>query len=194
MVRIHLQWERHRFDPWVWKIPQRREWLPTPVFWPGRFHGQRSLGGYSPSGPKSRTRLRDFTFTFKCLTSFKTQKYLSQGFPGGLVVKNPSCNAGDAGITVSIPRVRKIPWRGNGNSVQYSCLENPMDRGAWQAMVMGSKGVRHDWAQMKFLKIWKLSLWDVIVKEDISYIWFLWKGRNLTLMGASLQVRKFTLP
>ena len=38
---------RPRFDPWVGKIPQRREWLPTPVFLPGEFHGQRSLVGYS---------------------------------------------------------------------------------------------------------------------------------------------------
>ena len=37
-----------RFDPWVWKIPWRRDWLPTPVFLPGEFHGQRSLEGYSP--------------------------------------------------------------------------------------------------------------------------------------------------
>jgi len=35
-------------DSWVGKIPWRREWLPTPVFWPGEFHGQRSLEGYSP--------------------------------------------------------------------------------------------------------------------------------------------------
>ena len=39
-----------RFDPWVRKIPQRRKWLPTPVFLPGIFHGQRSLVGYSPLG------------------------------------------------------------------------------------------------------------------------------------------------
>ena len=40
------------FNPWVGKIPQRREWLPTPVFLPGEFHGQRSLVGYSPWGRK----------------------------------------------------------------------------------------------------------------------------------------------
>ena len=38
------------FDPWVGKIPWRREWQPTPVFLPGEFHGQRSLVGYSPWG------------------------------------------------------------------------------------------------------------------------------------------------
>ena len=37
-----------RFDPWVGKVPKRREWLPTPVFLPGEFHGQKSLVGYSP--------------------------------------------------------------------------------------------------------------------------------------------------
>ena len=39
-----------RFDPWVGKMPWRRKWQPTPVFLPGRFHGQRSLVGYSPWG------------------------------------------------------------------------------------------------------------------------------------------------
>ena len=38
------------FDPWARKIPWRREWQPTPVFWPGKSHGQRSLVGYSPWG------------------------------------------------------------------------------------------------------------------------------------------------
>ena len=46
------QCKRHGFDPWVRKIPWRREWLPTPIFLPGEFHGQRSLAGYSPWGHK----------------------------------------------------------------------------------------------------------------------------------------------
>ena len=37
-----------QFDPWMGKIPWRKEWLPTPVFFPGEFHGQRSLTDYSP--------------------------------------------------------------------------------------------------------------------------------------------------
>ena len=44
--------ERPQLNPWVRKIPQRRERLPTPVFWPGESHGQRSLVGYSPWGCK----------------------------------------------------------------------------------------------------------------------------------------------
>ena len=56
------------------------------------------------------------------------------GFPGGLLVKNPPGNAGDLG---SIPRLGRSPRGGHGNLLQYSCLENPMDRGAWQATVHG---------------------------------------------------------
>ena len=52
MVKIHLQFGRPGFDPWVGKIPWRRERLPTPVCLPGEFHGQRSLEGYSPRLPR----------------------------------------------------------------------------------------------------------------------------------------------
>ena len=44
------------FDPWVGKIPWRREWLPTPVFLPGKSHRQRNLEGYSPWGRKESDR------------------------------------------------------------------------------------------------------------------------------------------
>ena len=47
-----LHCRRPGFDPRVWKIPWRRAWLPTPVFLPGEFHGQRSLVGSSPRGRK----------------------------------------------------------------------------------------------------------------------------------------------
>ena len=56
------------------------------------------------------------------------------GFPGGLVVKNPPANAGDSD---SVPGLERFPGEGNVNSLQYSCLGNPMDRGAWQAIVHG---------------------------------------------------------
>ena len=46
---------RPGFNPWVGKISQRRKWLPTPVFLPGKSHGQRSLVGYSPWGHKVTT-------------------------------------------------------------------------------------------------------------------------------------------
>ena len=54
------------------------------------------------------------------------------GFPGGSIIKILPANAGDAG---SIPGLGRSPGEGNGNPLQYSCLGNPMDRGAWQATV-----------------------------------------------------------
>ena len=57
-----------------------------------------------------------------------------KGFPGCSVVKNPPASAGDAGL---FPGVREIPRGGSGNPLQYSCLENPMDRRAWWATVRG---------------------------------------------------------
>ena len=56
---------------------------------------------------------------------------------GGSVVKNPPVNAGATGDAVSIPGWRRSLGEGNGNSLQYSCLENLMDRGAWQITVCG---------------------------------------------------------
>ena len=56
------------------------------------------------------------------------------GFPDGSAVKNPPADAGDAG---SIPGLERSSGRGNSNSLQYSCLENLMDRGAWWAKVHG---------------------------------------------------------
>ena len=59
MVKNLPQCRRPRFDPWVSKIPWRREWQPTAVFLPGEFQGQRSLAGYSHGVTKSWTWLRD---------------------------------------------------------------------------------------------------------------------------------------
>ena len=50
------------------------------------------------------------------------------GFPGGSEVKAFDCNMGDLGL---IPRLGRSPGEGNGNLLQYSCMENPMDGGAW---------------------------------------------------------------
>ena len=58
-----------------------------------------------------------------------------RGFPGGSVVKNLLANAGDTGDAGLIPGLGKSPEEGSGNPLQYSCLENPMDRGAWWAIV-----------------------------------------------------------
>ena len=59
------------------------------------------------------------------------------GFPGGSVVRHLPANAGDTGDADLIPGSRRSPGEGNGNPLQYSCLANPMDRGAWRATVRG---------------------------------------------------------
>ena len=65
------------------------------------------------------------------------------GFPGGASGKEPA-NAGDLRDVGSIPGLRRSPREGHGNTIQYSCLENPMDRGAWQAAFHRITRVGHD--------------------------------------------------
>ena len=64
------------------------------------------------------------------------------GFPGGSAVKSPPANTGDPGLS---PRSGRSSGGGNGNPLQDSCLENPMDGGAWWATVNGAQRVRSDW-------------------------------------------------
>jgi len=65
------------------------------------------------------------------------------GFTDGSVIKNPLASAGDVG---SIPASERSPGEGNGNTLQYSCLGNPMDRRAGGLQFMGSQTVRHNLA------------------------------------------------
>ena len=67
--------KRHEFVPWSRKLPWRREWLPTPVFLPGEYHGQRSLMGYSSQVAKSWTLLKQLstnTQIQRCLDPFSS--------------------------------------------------------------------------------------------------------------------------
>ena len=64
------------------------------------------------------------------------------------MVKNPSANAGDIRDMGSIPGLGRSPGGGNGNPLQYSCLENPMDRGVWWTMV---HMVEMGWTRLKQL-------------------------------------------
>ena len=65
-----------------------------------------------------------------------------------LIVKNPLANAGNVRDESSIPGSRRSPGEGHGNPLQCSCLENPMDKGAWQATI---QRVTKSWAQLKQL-------------------------------------------
>ena len=66
--------------------------------------------------------------------TFKGYVYITPGFPSGSDGKESACNMGDLG---SIPGLGRSPGEGNGYLLQYSGLENSMDRGAWQAIVHG---------------------------------------------------------
>ena len=71
MVKNLPECKRSRFDPWVRKIPWRREWLPIPVFLPGEFHGQRNLVGYSQWGHTESETIEWLTLS---LTIWKIQQ------------------------------------------------------------------------------------------------------------------------
>ena len=83
------------------------------------------------AGLQSPTRLSDFTFTFTL--AIKHQASLM-----AQTVKASAYNVGDPG---SIPGSGRSPGEGDGNPLQYSCLENPMDRGAWLVINRGVAGV-----------------------------------------------------
>ena len=72
--------------------------------------------------------------TLICTNVLKACVLKDGGFPSGSGVKNPPASAGGMG---SIPGSGRSPGEGNGNPLQYSCLESPMDRGAWRATVHG---------------------------------------------------------
>ena len=78
---------------------------------------------------------------FDVMLFFRIKYSCVLGFPGGSEVKASACNVGDLG---SIPGSGRLPGEGNGNPLQYSCLENPMDEGAWWATVHGVTKVGYD--------------------------------------------------
>ena len=70
---------------------------------------------------------------------FKVDQPIVMGFPGGLDGKESACNLGDPGLIPGSGRSRE----GTGNPLQYSCLENPMDRGAWWAIATNAHTHTH---------------------------------------------------
>ena len=91
------------------KIPWRRKWQPTPVFFPGESHGQRSPAGYSPIGHKE----------------LDTTEQQRKAMPNNVQT------------TAQLHSAHTLVGEGNGTPLQYSSLENPMDGGAWKAAVHG---------------------------------------------------------
>ena len=108
----------------------RRKWQPTPVFLPGESQGWRGLVGCCLWG---RSELDTTEATWQ--QQQQQQQVFSWDSYVTLVVKNPSASAGDIRDLGWIPGWRRSPGRGHDNPLQYSCLENPMDRGAWRDTV-----------------------------------------------------------
>ena len=77
-------------------------------------------------------------------------------FPGSSAGKKSTCNAGDPGL---IPGLEKSPGEGNGTPLQYSCLENHVDGGAWWAAVHGVTRVGHNWATSLSLSLFNFVHW-----------------------------------
>ena len=73
--------KRRGFDPWVGKIPWRREWLPTPVFLPGESHGWRSLEGYSAWGHKESDTTEWLTLFYLFCASYQMCIYVNPSLP-----------------------------------------------------------------------------------------------------------------
>ena len=115
------QARRCRFSPWVRKILCRRKWQPTPVFLPGKSHGQRSLVGYSPWSQKSLTRLSDLTTTaalvMKVSKTRMRQFYLRLCHIEWNCVKLPEENPHEKSTET-------VPWA-HRDSHQLLCEEEP---------------------------------------------------------------------
>ena len=101
---------------------------------------------------KSWTQLSEWTE----LTELKVLLLVAWGFPDGLVVKNPHASSRDAD---SIPGSGRSPGEVKGNPLQYPCLGNPMNRGAWWATVQGVARVRHKIATKRQLVAWVFTCW-----------------------------------
>ena len=122
----------------MWALGSEGEWLAT---WPdGTERGNSEATGHeSEFEHRSKNSAGLVTAVSPAQSGiFFWQAHVQVGFPGGLVLENPPANARDMG---SVSGSGRSPREGNGNFLQYSCLENPMDRGAWWAIVHGV-----DWA------------------------------------------------
>ena len=94
--------------------------------------------------------------------------------------KESSCNAGAAGGMGWTPGLGRSPGGGHGNPLQYSCLQNPKDRGAWRATVMRSQRVGHGWCDLTCTHAWQLywrnKEWGLWMEDaEVCGSLFLWR-------------------
>ena len=124
--------------------------LPKKLMHKDGNQGAALVLGDSPCWPESvsvsQSRYLNVTSRFPALVIWILKRATWRlGFPGGSVVKNLPANAGDSSDSGSVPGLGRSLRGGNGNPLQYSCLGDPMDRGAWWATVQGSQRVGYHW-------------------------------------------------
>ena len=94
----------------------------------------------------------------RCSAASRTQKWVYSGLNlSGALIKNLPANARDPRDAGSIPGSGRFPREGNINPLQYSCLGNPMHRGAWRATV---RGVTKSWTRQSTHMAWRLEYWQ----------------------------------
>jgi len=145
-------------------------------------HSLCSLSAQFSIWLKPRTHILDPCYTYLtfrpglfwlCLV---TQRH--QASHVALVVKNPPANAGDVRDVGWIPGLRWPPREGNNNPLQYSCLENPIDRGAWRAIV---PRVAKSWTQLNWpsMHTWMHPLIEKYIMTRVIWIYDTFKGISL---------------
>ena len=117
LLAVHKTWVRSLGQ----KDPLKKGWLLTPVFLPGKSHRQRSLAGYGQWNCRESDTTEQLTLSW---VSLVTQ-----------MVKNLLANIEDIRDAGSVSGLGRSPEGRHGNPLQYSCLESPMDRGAWLSTV-----------------------------------------------------------
>ena len=153
------QFRKHRFNPWMRMIPGEGNGSPLRYSCLGNPMG-RGTGGLQSIGLQSRTWLSDWAYTcdgptypFLSFCDFQLAyipRYFFWACQMALMVKNLPANAGDVRDMGLNPGSGRSPGGGHGNPLEYSCLENPLDRGVWQAIVYS---VTKSWTRLKRLSM-----------------------------------------
>ena len=159
----------------VGAVRWRRAWEPRPRGWGVPYHLPHLLSARGSLLPPRATHPHQATGAIRAACNY---------FPGGSGGKESACNAGDPGL---IPGLGRFPRGGHGNALQYPCLENPMDRGAWWATVLGLQRGRNDTVinTLKKLIASHVSLWDSFIVG--------WR-RILALGGKGMALGRSPLP
>ena len=153
------------------EMPWRRDRIPNPVFWPGEFHEP-----YSPLGCKELNMTEQLSLSLFLIS----RVWIDEGIecPGnilhihGHLAATGQCIEGAPHDPSVWPKHTLMEGEGNGNPLQYTCLENPMDRGAWWATVYG---VAQSRTWLKWLssssKLLPIFSWLVILTSLQTYHW-----------------------